>query len=61
MLRGVQCLLLTSYVALALQQASHSANNSEPRPSGAASGTAVGSLLLLVNVVYVCSLLWQLM
>ncbi|KAF6253513.1 hypothetical protein COO60DRAFT_407655 [Scenedesmus sp. NREL 46B-D3] len=58
MLRGLQCLLLTSYVGLTFQLASRPVN-SEVQPS-AAYGLVMGAVLVLVNVVYICSVLWQL-
>ncbi|KAF6265050.1 hypothetical protein COO60DRAFT_1480381 [Scenedesmus sp. NREL 46B-D3] len=57
MLRGLQCLLLTSYVGLTFQLASRPVS-SEVQLS-AAYGLVMGAVLVLVNVAYICSVLWQ--
>jgi hypothetical protein len=56
MLRGVQCLLLTSYVGLTFQLTSRSVNDVQP---SATYGIVMGAVLVLANVAYVCSVLWQ--
>jgi hypothetical protein len=58
MLRGVQCLLLTSYVGLTFQLISR-ASMLENQPP-ATYGLVMGAFLVLVNFVYIGSVLWQL-
>jgi hypothetical protein len=58
MLRGVQCLLLTSYVGLTFQLTSR-ASTLENQPP-ATYGLVMGTFLVVANVAYVCSVLWQL-
>jgi hypothetical protein len=58
MLRGVQCLLLTSYVGLTFQLASRPVNDVQP---SATYGIVMGAVLVVANLAYVCSVLWQLM
>ncbi|WIA37967.1 hypothetical protein OEZ86_001344 [Tetradesmus obliquus] len=49
MLRGMQCLLLTSYVGLTFQLSSRSVNGVQP---SAAYGLVMGAVLVLANVAY---------
>jgi hypothetical protein len=56
---AVQCLLLTSFVGLTLQQTSRCTTGSSSQPA-AEYGIALGALLLVVNLGFVCYVLWQL-
>jgi hypothetical protein len=58
MLRGVQCLLLTSYVGLTFQLTNRKSTLENQPP--ATYGLVMGAVLVVVNFVYVWSVLWQL-
>jgi hypothetical protein len=64
MLFGVQCLLLTSFVGHTFQLAASSRSQLQSQAEGqqaaATYGIVMGVLLLLVNLAYVSSVLWQL-
>jgi hypothetical protein len=63
MLQGVQCLLLTTFIGHTFQLTANSRSQLQTRAGGnhaATYGMVMGVLLLLVNLAYVCSVLWQL-
>lgn len=64
MLRGVQCLLLTSFVGHTFQLTSSDSMRygaTSESKQAAAYGLVMGILLLLINLAYVCSVLRQLL